>query len=58
MLQLTSKSLNRESLSISERKAQKKAKQKEKKAKEDDIDKVLAELSIQYVFDPLCMSRD
>jgi hypothetical protein len=36
-------------MTASERKALKKAKQKEKKTKEDDLDQALAELSIQYV---------
>ena len=39
----------RDSLTASERKALKKAKQKEKKTKVDDLDKALTELAIQYV---------
>lgn len=36
-------------MTASERRALKKAKQKEKKVKEDELDQALAELSIQYV---------
>lgn len=39
----------KDSLTASERKALKKAKQKAKKAKVDDLDKALTELAIQYV---------
>jgi len=39
----------RDALTASERKALKKAKQKEKKTKVDDLDKALTELAIQYV---------